>query len=134
MSNEWKLEVVLSIKLSNWEKRPIFFRPKRFHRVSLIRYCKKEKCKRDFYSCYFFIFDIYKYMVNIIQKIVEVVFLTQLNVPKYFNVVAYMKSKLTWIFVLSVNPMLFWTCSSNMGTQTLVLIKIFLSLSLFSLD
>ena len=34
-------------------------------------------------------------MVNFIQKIVEVVFLTQLNVPKYFNVVAYMKSKLT---------------------------------------
>ena len=87
MSNEWKLEVVLSIKLSNWKKRPIFLGQS----VSI----ERETLKRDFYSCYFFIFDIYKYMVNFIQKIVEVVFLTQLNVPKYFNVVAYMKSKLT---------------------------------------
>ena len=62
------MKVVLSTKLSNQKKMANFFRPKLFHRVLSLRYCKKEKRKINYYYIYIYIYCIYIYIYIYIHK------------------------------------------------------------------
>ena len=56
------MKVVLSAKLSNQKKMVNFFRPKLFHRVSLLRYCKKERRKINYYIYIYIAYILYVYV------------------------------------------------------------------------
>ena len=57
----------MEIKSCFIKKKKVFFGPKGFHRVLLLRYCKNEK-KEIFLAVIFYIFDIRIYVLDFIQK------------------------------------------------------------------
>ena len=119
MSGHWKLFYQENFITG---KKRHFFWPKCFHWVSLWRYCKKEKWKKDFYSCYFIYIWYTQIYVNFIQKIIEKI--TRLNV-KYMFLNAEMEKSVQeengHVFCCSVlNPVLFWNRSSNMRASRTV--------------
>ena len=99
--------------------------------VLQIMYSEKDKWKRDFYSRYFLVFDIRMCMVSFIQ-----ICLVNIRTGKctYMSLMVEWRETPIWegdgyVFSCSLfNPVLFWNCSSNMGTQIFVSKKQFLSI------
>ena len=107
-----------------WKTKWRFFWPRRLHWVLVFSYCRKKKKKQMFTGVILlYIWYTYKYMVDYIQKVIEMFCHTikckyiSLN----FGVELPIWEGNKHVFSCSVlNPVLIWICSNSMGSKPLV--------------